>query len=149
MSIIRTNRARRAADRRRGAAAVELAVVTPLLLTMVFGIIEFGWTMMIRQNLINAAREGCRAATLKYTSASALEAAVIAKIDGSLSSLGFSHAEGDYTLEMEHAADPPVAPNDVETVTLSIPYSQVSLLGNYFNLPDLEIRARSVMRKEL
>ena len=135
--------------RNRGAAAVELAVVAPILLTLVFGIIEFGWTMMVRQSLINAAREGCRAATLKYTSVAALEEAVVNKIDGSLSSLGFSHQDGDYTLEMTHASDPPVAPNDTETIILAVPYSEVSLLGDYFNLPEFDIRARAVMRKEL
>ena len=149
MKVLRSNSTGPQGSGRRGAAAVELALVAPLLLTMVFGIIEFGWTMMIRQSLINAAREGCRTATLKYTSTSALEAAVVNKIDDALSVLGFSHGEGGYTLEMAHAADPPVAPNDIETVNLSLPYSQVSLLGGFFNLPDLQIRAISTMRKEL
>ena len=36
------------ARRRRGVAVVELAVVLPLLLALVFGIIEFGWVFMIR-----------------------------------------------------------------------------------------------------
>jgi Flp pilus assembly protein TadG len=116
---------------------------------MVLGIVEFGWTMMIRQSMTNAAREGCRAATLKYTSVAAQEAAIIQKIDEALSPLGLTFAEGDYTLEMTHASDPPVSPNDVESVTISIPYSGVSLLGGLFDLPDLEIRARSTMRKEL
>jgi Flp pilus assembly protein TadG len=127
---------------------VELAVVAPVLLTLVFGIIEFGWTMMVRQSLINAAREGCRAASLKYTTVTALEAAVVGKIDAALSSLDYSYQDGDYTLTMVHASNPPVAPNDVETVTLAVPYSQVSLLGDYFNLPDFDIRSRAVMRKE-
>jgi Flp pilus assembly protein TadG len=134
--------------RNRGAAAVELAVVAPVLLTLVFGIIEFGWTMMVRQTMINAAREGCRAATLKYTSVTALEAAVVSKIDGALSSLGFSYQDGDYTLSMVHASDPPVAPNTTETVTIAVPYAQVSLLGDYFCLPEFDIQARAVMRKE-
>ena len=149
MKVLRSNKTRPQGSGRRGAAAVELALVAPVLLTMVFGIIKFGWTMMIRQSLINAAREGCRTATLKYTSTTALESAVINKIDDTLSVLGLSHADGGYTLEMEHAADPPVAPNDTEMVALSIPYSQVSLLGGFFNLPDLQIRAISRMRKEL
>ena len=49
---------------RRGAAVVETAVVTPLILTMVFGVIEFGWVFMIQQSLTNSVREACRAATL-------------------------------------------------------------------------------------
>ena len=49
----------------RGAAAVELAVVLPLLLTLVFGIIEFGWVFMVRETLVNSSREGARVAVLQ------------------------------------------------------------------------------------
>src|SRR4051794_5418889 len=49
---------------RRGAAAVEMALVTPLFLMMVFGIIEFGRGMMVSNLLVNTAREGTRAAVL-------------------------------------------------------------------------------------
>ncbi len=134
--------------KRRGAAAVELAVVSPLLLALVFGIIEFGWTMMVRETMISAARQGCRTATLKYTSNGALEAASIAKVNDAMSPLGITVGSDGFNMTMSHAADPPVAPNDTETVTLSIPYQQVSLMGNFFNLPDIDIRARIVMRKE-
>ncbi len=44
---------------------MEFAVVLPLLVLMLFGIVEFGWLFMIRQTLVNAAREGCRVAILK------------------------------------------------------------------------------------
>ncbi len=44
---------------------MEFAVVLPLLLLLLFGIVEFGWLFMIRQTLVNAAREGCRVAVLK------------------------------------------------------------------------------------
>jgi Flp pilus assembly protein TadG len=41
-----------------------MAVVTPLLLTMLFGIIEFGWLFTVRSTLVNAAREGARLGAL-------------------------------------------------------------------------------------
>lgn len=134
--------------RRRGAAAVELAVVSPLLLALVFGIIEFGWTMMVRETMISAVRQGCRTATLKYTSNAALEAAVAARINQAMAPIGRQVGDGNLVLEMQHAADPPLAPNDTETVVLSIPYQEVSLMGNFFNLPNLDIGARITMRKE-
>ena len=47
---------------RRGAAAAEFAIVAPLFLTLVFGVIQFGRMIMVQQIVINAAREGARAA---------------------------------------------------------------------------------------
>lgn len=44
-----------------GAVAVEFAVVLPLFLIFVFGIIEFGMALYNKQVLTNASREGARA----------------------------------------------------------------------------------------
>jgi hypothetical protein len=45
----------------KGTTAVELAIVLSLLLTLIFGIIEFSLFMFNRQVITNAAREGARA----------------------------------------------------------------------------------------
>ncbi len=50
----------------RGAAAVEFALVLPLLLTIVFGTIEWGYYFFTREIVVNSAREGARAGTLQY-----------------------------------------------------------------------------------
>jgi len=57
-----TSTARR--DRQRGAAAVEFALVLPLLLTLVLGSIDWGWFFFIDQLVTNAAREGARAGSV-------------------------------------------------------------------------------------
>ena len=44
----------------RGAAAVEFAIVLPLLLVFVFGIIEFGFLLYDKAVITNASREGAR-----------------------------------------------------------------------------------------
>ena len=49
---------------RRGATAVEMALVLPLLLALVFGIIECGRAMMVQQILVNTAREAARRAVI-------------------------------------------------------------------------------------
>jgi Flp pilus assembly protein TadG len=51
----------------RGAAAVEFALLVPLLLMLVFGIVDFGFMMNRNTMLANAAREGVRAASLGGT----------------------------------------------------------------------------------
>jgi Flp pilus assembly protein TadG len=50
--------------RDRGAAAVEMALVLPLLLLIVFGIIDFGRMLNAQISVTEAAREGARAATI-------------------------------------------------------------------------------------
>jgi Flp pilus assembly protein TadG len=49
----------------RGASAVELALLLPLLLAITFGLIEFGLFMYNQQVLTNAAREGARLGILQ------------------------------------------------------------------------------------
>lgn len=48
----------------KGAALVELAIILPILLLIVFGIFEFGRAMFIINTLNNAAREGARRAAV-------------------------------------------------------------------------------------
>ena len=47
-------------DRDRGAAAVEFAIVLPLLLFLVYGLIDFGRALNAQITLTQAAREGVR-----------------------------------------------------------------------------------------
>jgi Flp pilus assembly protein TadG len=51
----------RAGKPQRGVAAVEFALVLPLLLVILFGIIDFGLMLYDKAMITNAAREGARA----------------------------------------------------------------------------------------
>ncbi|NGN83642.1 pilus assembly protein [Arthrobacter silviterrae] len=51
----------------RGAAAVEFALLLPVLLLLVLGIMEFGRLYNIQISASNAAREGARYAAVHYT----------------------------------------------------------------------------------
>ena len=62
-----THRRHRQHRHRFGAATIELAMVTPFIILLVFGSVEFVRMMMVRQALTNAAREGCRHACLITT----------------------------------------------------------------------------------
>ena len=54
----------RRAPRDRGAAAVEFALLLPLLMLLVFGIVDFGRALNAQITLTQAAREGARLAAL-------------------------------------------------------------------------------------
>src|SRR3546814_2393043 len=45
---------------RSGAAAVEFAIVLPVFLMILFGIIQFGSVLFLHNNMVNAAREAAR-----------------------------------------------------------------------------------------
>ncbi len=53
--------------RRAGAACVEMAFVAPFVFMLVFTSVEFARIMMVKQSLTDAARDGCRAASLVTT----------------------------------------------------------------------------------
>ncbi|NLE30634.1 MAG: pilus assembly protein [Phycisphaerae bacterium] len=124
-------------NKRRAAAVVEMAVVLPVLLTILFGIIEFGWMFMVYQNITNAAREGCRTAVLEGST----DADIQNRINKYMDLVGLS----DYQVTLQHTT--PTDPT--ETVIIQVPYGSVSLLGGYFgSMVDRTLSSKACMRKE-
>jgi Flp pilus assembly protein TadG len=76
-------RARRRNER--GAAAVEFAIVLPILIVLVFGIVEFSIAYNREQGLHAAAREGARVAALPQTDQPTIVARVRSALQGVLS----------------------------------------------------------------
>ena len=72
----------------RGAAAVEFALVLPLLLAVVFGIINFGFVMSQKAALSNAARAGARYATVNAYSGTHTCQSVVDKVRAEALTLG-------------------------------------------------------------
>ena len=62
----------------RGAAAVEFALVLPILIVLVFGMIEFGQAFNTQISLSGAAREGVRVMAIENDPAAAQAATVAA-----------------------------------------------------------------------
>lgn len=78
-------RAARSRGRRRGAAAVEFALVLPFMILLVFGMIEFSRAMLVQSALTTSARSGARLGAFPNSNYDDVKAAV----DKSLQNEGF------------------------------------------------------------
>jgi Flp pilus assembly protein TadG len=67
MSLKNYFNSRRGLDGEHGAVAVEFAIIVPVLLLLVFGIIDFGHAYFVRHVLQDSCREGARYATRYQT----------------------------------------------------------------------------------
>ena len=109
----------RVRKKRRGAAAVEFALVAPLLFLLVLGMVEFGRMMMVQQILTNGAREGARKAVLP----GATEYATFATIDTYMNNAGID----SHTREVSPSPDTAEAGTGIN-VTVSVPYKDITWL---------------------
>ena len=130
---------------RQGASAVEFALVAPVFVVMVFGLIEFGRAIMVQQVMTNAAREGARLAILDSPTpvATTVKNTVVSYLHG----CGIPAATtSNVTLS---PAEPSTAQNgDTVTVTIQLPYSSVSWLPSPMFLTSKTLQVTCVMRRE-
>lgn len=131
---------RRSKRGRCGAAMAEMAVVTPLFVTLVLGQIETARLGMVAQLLTTAAREGCRVAVLNGSTASTVQTRVNAFLSGSGINVG--------TVTPTPSNWATAAGGTAITVTLSVPYSSVSWFSPSHYLKDAKIQASATMSSE-
>jgi len=126
--------------KRRGAAVVEFAVVVPVFIILVFGMIEFGRMVMVQQVLTNASREGARRAVLDGVTTTEIETTV----NDYLQSGSVTGATVTVTPNPPSSAEfgAPV------TVDVSVPFDQVSWLPAPMFLGGTLLEASTVMRRE-
>lgn len=119
----------------RGAAAVEFALVVPLLLLLVVGIAEFGRAYNISTTLASAARTGARTMALE-NSASAARTAT----QGAATGLTLSASQ--ITITPSSCPSPSTGTTTLVTVSVTYPMTFVTkLLG-----PSITLKGTGVMR---
>lgn len=125
---------------RRGASAVEFALVAPVFFLVVLGIMEFGRMVMTQQVITNASREGARIAVLD----SATTDKVKKRIDGYLAA---ANVRGATVIV---SPNPPTSAKFGEQVSVRIrvPYSAISTLSKTFMNSGKELVAEAIMRRE-
>ncbi len=125
---------------RRGAAVVEFAIVAPVLLLLILGMIEYGRLVMVQQVITNATREGARQAVLDGATTSGVRTIV----NDFLAASRVSGAVVTVT------PDPPntAAFGDPVSVAVQVPFSEVSWLPTPMFLSETTLSATTVMRRE-
>lgn len=78
----------------RGAAAVEFALIAPVLVLMVLGITEFGRAYYFQTTLSQAAREGVRVKAIRDDSSAAIAATRAAASNLTLNSIAVTTTQG-------------------------------------------------------
>lgn len=122
-------------------ATVEFAVVLPLLLTFIFGMVEFGRIMSVYQILTTSAREGARIAALPGATNSVVEVAV----QDALNEAGLSYDALEFLPADVASADR----DEPVTVIVRVNYENISWVSGFFSSLQGEVlQGRSVMRKE-
>jgi Flp pilus assembly protein TadG len=128
----------------RGAGAAEFALLLPVLLMILFGIIEFGMIMYGREVVTNATREGARAGIVQGPP-KRTEPEIIAIATTYLAGTGINTANVTFTVTGEGLVNP-----NTLTVTATYLYSfLIPYIPTIVGIPDpLTITAQTVMRHE-
>jgi Flp pilus assembly protein TadG len=127
-------------QKRRGAAAVEAAIVLPVFFTFIFGMMEMSQMGMTAQLITDAALEGCRVAVLDGKTQSDVDATVQAILNS-----------GGVTTYTPPAITPSFQSTPLGqpiTVTISVNFSDVSWLPNPKYLGSATIGASSTLSSE-
>jgi Flp pilus assembly protein TadG len=128
--------------RRRGSETLELALLLPLLLGLVFGTIEFGYYFFLQHNAQGAAREGARAG-IPF---GATQADASAKVSAFLTQAGVNPA--NYTITFDPADVGAAAAGTDITVTVEGSWGTVGIRTLGLISSNKIVRGRAVMRKE-
>ncbi len=137
---------------RRGAALVEMALVLPLFLMVVLGIIEFGRAMMVCQMVTNAAREGARRAIIEDSTNTAVEQQINDFLTGTLN-VSANEITTTITITPGPGNENPgnqlskSENGDLISIRVSVPYNSVSFISGRF-LAGKNLIGQSSMRHE-
>jgi len=124
-----------------GGSAVEFALLLPVLIMILFGIIEFGLALYQQAVLTNASREGARLGIVQSIPA-ITTAQINATIDTYLTNAGITPGNVTRAIAAGGVTGTPVS------VALTLPYTFVVLPGLTSVAPTLNLSAQTVMRHE-
>lgn len=137
---------------RRGAAAVEMAIVLPVFFMVVMGIVEFGRAMMVGQLVTNGARYGARIAAFDGSTNTDVSTSVKAFV---ANTVGVAASDVNVDIVVDPGpGNPDPADNlsaslakDVCKVTVRVRFDKIGYLAGRY-LSAAELKGTCVMRHE-
>jgi len=132
----------RTKDQKRAAVIVEMAVLTPLLILIFMGIIEFGWLFHVKSSLTTASRMGARTGTLPGMTMSE----VYSDVDDIMIAMGFTPDRCPYEVDITMAT----AGNPYITVEVTVQYEDATVMGGFFSWLEIdELQSSTTLRLEV
>ncbi len=125
---------------RDGVAAVEFALISPVMFLITFGMIEVGSVMMIKNSLTQASRIGARVASLPLSTSDD----VYANVRNELQVMGLEHA----SIAIHPEVLALIPPGGNVTVSVSVDPSTVNWVPKFLKLPLSAVVAETTMRRE-
>lgn len=129
---------------RRGATAIEFALLLPVFCAILFGVIEYAWVFYQQSNVVAATRDALRlAVTLPKTNDPEPAVAAFDEVRTKLTGFGYSTDQLDAaTIDATYNGS---TPDETLTVAVSMPYQPIIGLVS----TPVSINATMTMRLEL
>lgn len=132
----------------KGAAAVEFAIILPLLLILLFGMIEFGFILYDKAMITNASREGARAGIV-FAPGGISDAEIRSVVKDYCSDYMITFGEDSITDDDIDIT--PVVRNSGDNLTVNVMYTYDFLvLPNFVAgiVGNMNVSAQTIMRME-
>ncbi len=137
--------------RESGGAVIEFAIVVPILLVILFGIIDFARMLLTRNSLVNAVREGARyGAVQPPTGWAATQTAIQGKVRGRIATFGGNATDASTaTVTTSPAPGTGTSADYVVTVTVTgFPYRPLTPVLTMINRGAITMTATAQFRSE-
>jgi Flp pilus assembly protein TadG len=144
----RSTSIRRTARRRHGNALLDAALVLPILLSLTFGTVEYGYFFFVKHSMQGAAREGCRVAIVPTSDNNQVLSAVAAALHAAGLNSSQSSLNSKFTLTTTPTNVGTAVPGTPITVQLDCNWGTVGVRPLGLIGTNKVVRGVTVMRKE-
>lgn len=132
----------------KGASAVEFALILPLLIMVIFGIIEFSLLLYNQHVITNASREGARAGVIAGLDRSAYEHEDVSQKTAANYCSNFLVTFSDNPSPLSISTPPPHAVDSGDDFILTVTYLYDFLILSNLGIGSVTLDAKTIMKLE-